>query len=284
MKKVYLLAMLATFYLGANAQITTPASSPAGSVYAKVGLTDVTVEYSRPKVKGRKIFGEGDNFLVPFGKTWRSGANSGTIITTSTDIKVENKDLPAGEYLLLTIPGKDSWTVIFYKDKAIGGNMSAHKEEDEQLRVTVKPSKLTEAVENLTFNIADISEDNTTAAIELAWANTSVKVGISVNFDETIMAEIEAKTKVNNRNYIQAANYYFNNDKDLAQALKWIDLYLENNPKQFWNIHTKAKIQAKMGDKKGAKATAKQSLELAKASEKGDYGYVKKNEDFLKSL
>ncbi len=284
MKKVLLLAILATFYLGAHAQITTPASSPEGSSYSKVGLTDVTIEYSRPKVKDRKIFGEGDDFLVPFGKIWRSGANSGTIITTSTDIKVENKDLPAGEYLLLTIPGKDSWTVIFYKDKAIGGNMSAHKEEDEQLRVTVKPSKLTEAVENLTFNIADISEDNTTAAIELAWANTSVKVGISVNFDETIMAEIEAKTKVNNRNYIQAANYYFNNDKDLAQALKWIDIYLENNPKQFWNIHTKAKIQAKMGDKKGAKETAKQSLELAKASERGDFGYVKKNEEFLKNL
>ena len=193
MKKVLLLTMLATFYFGANAQIETPAASPAGSTYSKVGLTDITIEYSRPKVKERKIFGEGDDFLVPFGKLWRTGANAGSIITTSTDIKVEGQDLPAGEYVLLTIPGKDEWTVIFYKDKSIGGDMSAHKEEDNQLKVTVKPAKLTEAVEDLTFNISDISADNTKAAIQLAWANTSVKIGVEVNFDEAVMARSEER-------------------------------------------------------------------------------------------
>ena len=172
----------------------------------------------------RSIFGEGDDFLVPFGKLWRTGANAGSIITTSTDIKVEGQDLPAGEYVLLTIPGKDEWTVIFYKDKSIGGDMSAHKEEDNQLKVTVKPAKLTEAVEDLTFNISDISADNTKAAIQLAWANTSVKIGVEVNFDEAVMADIAKKTTVNDRNYAAAANYYFNNDKDLAQALKWMEI------------------------------------------------------------
>ncbi len=284
MKKVLLLAILATFYLGANAQIETPAASPAGSTYSKVGLTDVTIDYFRPKMKGRTIFGAGDDALVPFGKLWRTGANEGTIITTSTDIKVEGQDLPAGEYMLLTIPSADSWTVIFYKDKSIGGNMTAHKDEDNQLKVTVKPAKLTEAVEDLTFSISDISEDNTKAAIQLAWANTSVKVGIEVNFDDVVMADIKAKTTINDRNYAAAANYYFNNDKDLAQALKWMDMYLENHPKEFWNVHTKAKIQAKLGDKKGAKETAKQSLELAKASERGDFGYIKRNEELIKSL
>ncbi len=284
MRKVLLLALMATFYVGATAQITTPAPSPAGSTYSKVGLTDITIEYSRPKVKGRKIFGEGDDHLQSFGTLWRSGANSGTIITTSTDIKVEGQDLPAGEYMLLTIPGKDSWTVIFYKDKSIGGNMSAHKDEDDQLKVTVKPTNLTEAVETLTFNISDISEDNTTAAIQLAWENTSVKVAISVDFDATIMESIKKNTVVNDRNYVAAANYYFNNDKDLAQALKWMDMYLANHPKEFWNVHVKAQIQGKMGDKKGAKETANQSLELAKASERGDFGYIKRNKDFIKSL
>ncbi len=284
MKKVFLIALMATFYMGANAQIATPAPSPAGSTYSKVGLTDINIEYSRPKVKGRTIFGEGEDVLIPSGKIWRTGANSGTIITTSTDIKVEGQDLPAGEYMLLTIPGKDEWTVIFYKDKSIVGNMSAHKDEDDQLKVTVKPTKLTEAVEALTFNISDISEDNTKAAIQLAWGHTSVKVGIEVNFDDAVMAEIAKKTTVNERNYVAAANYYFSNDKDLAQALKWMDMYLEGHPKEFWNIHTKAQIQAKMGDKKGAKATANQSLELAKASESGDFGYIKRNEELIKSL
>jgi len=284
MKKVLLFALVATFYVGATAQITTPAPSPAGSTYSKVGLSDITINYSRPKVKGRKIFGEGEDYLQPFGNLWRTGANSGTIITTSTDMKVEGQDLPAGEYMLLTIPGKDSWTVIFYKDKSIGGNMTKHKDEDDQIKVTVKPSTLTEAVENLTFNIADISEDNTTAAIELAWENTSVKVGITVNFDDAVMESIKKNTSVNERNYVAAANYYFNNGKDLNQALTWMNMYLENHPKEFWNIHTKAQIQAKLGDKKGAKATAQQSLELAKASEGGDFGYIKRNEDFIKSL
>lgn len=284
MKKVLLLAILATFYLGASAQINTPSPSPAGSVYSKVGLTDITIEYSRPKVKGRKIFGDGDDYLQPFGKLWRSGANSGTIITTSTDMKIEGQNLPAGEYLLLTIPGKDSWTVIFYKDKSIGGNMSAHKDEDDQLKVTVKPTTLSEAVKTLTFNISDISEDNTKAAIELAWANTSVKVAIEVNFDDVVMESIKKNTQVNDRNYATAANYYLDNNKDLTQALEWMNLYLTNHPKEFWNIHTKARILAKMGNKKDAKAVAKESIELAKAREGGDFGYIKRNEDFIKSL
>ncbi len=284
MKKVLLLAVMAISYAGATAQIATPSPSPAGSTYSKVGLTDITIEYSRPKVKGRKIFGDGDDYLQPFGTLWRSGANSGTIITTTTDIKVEGQDLPAGEYMILSIPGKDSWTVIFYKDKSIGGNMTAHKDEDDQLKVTVKPTTLTETVETLTYNISDISEDNTTAAIELAWANTSVKVGIAVSFDATVMESIKKNTVVNDRNYVTAANYYFNNGKDLDQALAWMNIYLENHPKEFWNVHTKAKIQAKMGNKKEAKETAKQSLELAKASERGDFGYIKRNEELLKSL
>lgn len=284
MKRVFMITILATMYAGANAQITTPAASPAGSMFSKVGLTDITIDYFRPKVKGRKIFGEGDDYLQPFGQLWRSGANSGTIIKISTDIKVEGQDLPAGEYMLLTIPGKDSWTVIFYKDKNIGGTMSAHKDEDDQLKVIVKPTKLTEAVETLTFNISDISEDNTTASIELAWENTSVKVGITVSFDEDIMEQIKKKTVVNDRNFVIAANYYLNNGKDLEQALKWINMYLNNHPKEFWNIHTKAQILAKMGNKKEAKATANQSLELAKASERGDFGYIKRNEDLLKTI
>ena len=279
-----MITMLATMYAGANAQITTPAASPAGSMFSKVGLTDITIDYFRPKVKGRKIFGEGDDYLLPFGQLWRSGANSGTIINISTDIKVEGQDLPAGEYMLLTIPGKDSWTVIFYKDKSIGGTMSDHKDEDNQLKVTVKPTKLTEAVETLTFNISDISEDNTTASIELAWENTSVKVGITVSFDEDVMEQIKKNTVVNDRNFVIAADYYLTNGKDLEQALKWMNMYLDNHPKEFWNIHTKAQILAKMGKKKKAKATANQSLELAKASERGDFGYIKRNEDLLKTI
>jgi len=285
-RKIGLFILLFAAYEMANAQITTPAPSPAGKVYAKVGLTDINISYSRPKMKGRKIFGTGDDFLVPFGKIWRTGANSGTILTIDKDLTVEGHKLPAGEYMLLTIPGKDNWEVIFYKDKSIGGNMAKHKKEDEQLRVTVKPTKLTETVQTMTFNIADISEDNTTAAIELAWENTSVKVGIKTDFEEEVMLEIASKTRVNPANYAASANYYFNNGKDIDQAITWMTLAIEANPNAFWNIHTKARMLASKGDKKSIKeaiATAEESLAKAKAAD-SDFGYIKRNEDLIAEL
>lgn len=284
MKKTLITALMVAFTLAASAQITVPRPSPEGSTYSKVGLTDITIDYFRPKMKGRKIFGEGGDYLIPFGQLWRTGANSGTVITTSTDMKVEGHLLPAGEYLLLTIPGKDSWEVLFYKDKSIGGNMNAHKDADDQLRVSVKPTHLSEPVKTLTFNIADINEDNTKAAIKLAWENTSVKIGIEVEFDNIVMNQIKKNTVVNEKNYLAAADYYFTTGKDLEQALQWMNMYLEKHPNEFWNIHTKAQILARMGKKKEAKAAAEQSIELAKASEGGDFGYIKRNEKLIKSL
>jgi DUF2911 family protein len=284
--KLILFIFLFSAFEMATAQIHMPAPSSAGKVYAKVGLTDVNIEYSRPKMKGRKIFGEGEDYLLPYGKMWRTGANAGTIITTDKDLTVEGGSLPAGEYMILTVPGKDAWKVIFYKDKGIGGDMSKYKKEDEQLSVSVKPSKLTEPVQILTFNIADISEDNTTAAIELAWENTSVKVGIKTDIDAEIMAEIDEKLKVNPANYAAAANYYFNTDRDLDKAIEWMGKAVEANPKAFWNIHTLAQMQAKKGDKKSIKeaiATAEKSMAAAKAAN-SDFGYVKRNEDLIAEL
>ncbi len=287
MKKITLsmLLLLGAFSL-TQAQITMPAASPAGKVYTKFGLTDVEISYFRPKMKGRKIFGEGSDYLVPYGKLWRTGANSGTILTIDKDLTVGGQPLPAGEYMILTIPGADEWTVIFYKDKSIGGNMAAYKQENDQLRVSVKPGKLTEPVEVLTFNIADISADNTKAAIELAWEQTSVKVPIETNFDDEIMAQIEKYTKVDPRNYVAAANYYFQTGRDLDQAIKWMDMYLAENPNAFWNIHLKAQMLAKKGDKasiKEAIKTAELSLEKAKAAD-SDFGYIKRNEDLIAEL
>lgn len=162
--------------------------------------------------------------------------------------------------------------------------MNAFKETDEQLRVSVKPTLLTEPVETLTFNIADISDDNTKAALELAWENTSIKAAIEVSFDDVVMKQIKENTVVNDRNYVAAANYYFSAGKDLNKALEWMNMYLENHPKEFWNIHTKAQILAKLGKKKEAKAAAEKSIEIAKASDGGDFGYIKRNEELIKSL
>lgn len=269
-----------------SAQIDTPAPSPAGSATTKVGLTNIEINYSRPQMKGRKIFGEGDDFLVPFGQRWRAGANSGTVVKFSDDVKVEGKDLKAGEYLLFAIPGKDEWTVSFYSDLSLGGNVGGYDDAKEVLKVTSKATKLTEAVSTLTYGISDISEDSKTANIQLSWENTAVNIGVEVSFDDVIMKAIAENTKVNVGNYLAAARYYYNSGKDLDQAVKWMDMYLADgdNSGQFWNVHLKAQILAKKGDKKAAIAAAKDSLEKAKNFERGDFGYIKRNEDLIASL
>lgn len=283
MKKLLTIVLLAVCLM-AEAQIQTPAASSAGTVTSVVGLTDVMVTYSRPKMKGRKIFGAGAEFLVPFGEIWRTGANQGTVISFSDDVKVEGVDVKKGEYLLLTIPGASEWTVILYSDITLGGNTANYKQEKDAARFTVKSEKLTEKVETFTINISDIADNNSGAKVQLAWENTSVKFGIAVDYDTKVMKSIETGTKVSPGNYIAAANYYFDNGKDLNKALEWMTLGINTgNQSAFWNIHTKAKIQNALGDKKGALATAQQSLDLAKKAE-SDFGYIKLNEDMIKKL
>ncbi len=283
MKKMLTLLLLVVF-VAAEAQIQTPAASPAASVSTTVGLTDVKINYSRPKMKGRKIFGEGGDFLVPYGQLWRTGANAGTVITFSDDVTVGDKNLKKGDYLLLTIPGASEWTVILYSDPSMGGNTAAYDQSKDAVRLTAKPAKLTDRVETFTVNITDISDDNTKANIEVAWENTSVKFGITVDYDSKVMKAIEAGTRVSPNNYIAAANYYFENGKDLKKALEWITIGIETgNQNAFWNIHTKAKIQHALGDYAGALATAQQSRDKAKAAP-SDFGYVKLNEDLMAKI
>lgn len=281
MKKIFIMLLAATC-LVAEAQIKTPAASSAGTVSSVVGLTDITITYSRPKMKGRKIFGEGDAFLTPYGKIWRTGANSGTRISFSDDVKVEGIAVPKGEYLIFTWPGATEWTVSLYKDLSLGGNTADYKEANEAARFKVKSEKLTERVETFTMSIGDIADNNTSAKVQIAWENTSVKFTVTVDFDSKVMQSIEAATQINPNVYAAAGSYYFENGKDLKKALEWMTIACQANPKAYWNWLTKAKIQKALGDKAGAIASSKLSREAA-ISEKND-AYVKMNDDFVKSL
>ncbi len=280
--------IVAAFLLAwtATAQINVPQPSSAGSVFSKVGLTDVTIDYFRPKVKGRKIFGKGDDYLLPFGKLWRAGANSGSKLTLSTGATIGGKQVEAGEYLIFITPNSGKWKFMLYSDLSIGGNVSGYDPSKEVLAVEVDAVKLSSPVEILTYNISDISEDNTSANIQMAWENYLINVPVKVDFDEEVMKEIAANTQVNPRNYVDAANYYLTANKDLEQALKWIEMYLAigQNANQFWHVHTKARILAAMGKKKDAITTAEDSLSKAKKSERGDFGYIKRNEDLIASM
>jgi hypothetical protein len=281
MKNILAIALMVVG-MAAQAQVQTPQPSTASTVTNVVGLTDVKIEYSRPKAKGRKIFGAGGDFLTPYGKLWRTAANSGSKVTFSDDVKFGGVDVPKGTYLLLTIPGASEWTVILYKEVSMGGNTDAYDQTKDQARVTVKSEKLTEKVETFTLEISDIAENNKSANLQLMWENTSVKVPITVDFDAKVMKSIEANTKVSPNNYFQAAVYYLENGKDLNQALKFVNSALESNPTAYWMLYQKARIQKGLNDKAGALATSKASWDEATKAKNADY--VKMNEDLQKSL
>lgn len=281
MKRIAIL-LLAVTTVVAEAQVQTPAASPAGSVTTVVGLTDVRIDYSRPRMRGRKIFGATQSVLVPYGRLWRTGANEGTMITFSDDVKVEGIAVPKGKYQILSWPGESEWTIALYKDTSLGGNLQAYDKSKEAASFKVKPAKLTEKVETLTLNIGDISDDSKTAKVEIAWENTSVKFSIGVEYEDKVMQSIQASTQVNPGNYFQAAVYYLENGKDLKQAMEWITLAEERMPNAYWLQYQKARIQKALGDKAGALATANASLKNAKEADNLDY--QKMNQELISSL
>jgi hypothetical protein len=281
MKKTFLIVVMAVMFMVAEAQIQTPAASPAGSVSSTIGLTEVKIDYFRPRLKGRKIFGEKD-VMYPHGSIWRTGANSGTKVSFSDDVKVENIDVPKGEYLIFTWPNADEWTVSLYKDLSIGGNTGKYDPSKEAAKFKVKTEKLAEKVETFTISIDDIAPDNKSGVVTLAWENTAVPFTVAVDYDAKVMKSIEENTKVSPGNYFQAAVYYLDNGKDLNKALEWVNLALASNPNAYWMLHQKAKIQKALGDKNGAVETATASINSAKKANNRDYQTM--NEDLIKSI
>ena len=282
MKKSLLVVALVIFAFVVEAQVLTPAASPAGSVSTTVGLTDIKIDYFRPRAKGRKIFGTEATVVVPFGTIWRTGANSGTKISFSDDVKVEGIAVPKGEYLIYTWPGATEWTIALYKDLTLGGNTSGYDKANEVANFKVKSEKIAEKVETLTFNIGDLSDDNKNAKVQLTWDNTSVKFTVTVDYDTKVMKSIEANTKVSANNYFPAAVYYLETGRDLKQALIWVNEALKSNPTAFWMLYQKARIQKGLNDKAGAIESATASLNAAKEAKNRDYQMM--NETLIKSL
>lgn len=248
-----------------NAQLKVPAPSPLQTVKQAFALSDITIEYSRPSAKGRVIYGD----LVPFGSIWRTGANASTKITFGEDVKVQGNAIAAGTYAMYTIPNKDTWEILFYKDLKLGGDVANYKPENELLRFTVPASKLNDKVETFSIGFAAITPS--TCSIELTWENTRVAIAVLADIDSKIMKNIETNVINDNRPYYQAANYYYETNRDLIMAATWADKAIAANPKAYWIVLLKAKIQTKQKDSKGAIATAEQVIALAKDDKNDDY-------------
>ena len=278
MKKIMLCAaFLITLQL--HAQIDTPQPSPLSTVSQRVGMTDVTVTYSRPSMKGRAIYGD----LVPYDQLWRTGANQATKISFSDTMEVAGKKVPGGEYALFTIPGEQEWTIILNKNTEQGGTGS-YKESEDALRFEVAPITTKENYETFTIAFSDISQ--TSASLNILWEDTRVQFPIEdPTVDRKVMAQIDEKMANAGDDaglYYQAASYYYNADKDLKQAQEWIDKAVALDDTKYWMLHLQAKIHAENDNYEQAKAAAQKSMELAE--ENGNMDYVRLNEKLLESM
>ena len=276
MKKITLLVFMIAVSFGLQSQISTPAASPSSTLIQKVGLTDVTVEYSRPSMRGRTIFGD----LVPYDKLWRTGANARTKITFSENVNIGGQELKAGSYAIFTKPGASSWEVIFYTDYSGGGTPSDWDESKVAAKTTAQVQNLPFEVETFTISIDGLSDN--AATLGMFWSDAYVGVKFDVPTDKAVTSSIEKVMKGPDANdYYAAAVYYMNAGKDINKAKEWMDKAMSMTEKPaFWQMRQQSLIYAKAGDKKQAIETAKKSLAAAEAA--GNDDYIKMNKDSLK--
>jgi len=281
-KTTFAAAVVVLCSIDSMAQIQTPRPSPLATLNQKVALTDVTVVYSRPGAKGRRIYGD----LVPFGEMWRTGANSITTVRFADAVSVNGRLVPAGKYALLTIPGEKEWTVVLSKDSALAG-VSDYKQERDAARFMVRPRMTREAYESFTIDFSNFIDEG--ATLSLLWENTAIDLAITMDIDTKIEAAIKSTlagdpAAVKASDYHSAAVHYMTKGKDLPQALTWMEKSVEMSPNAFWYVHRHAELLGKMGKKDEAISTAEKSLKMARENKDGDFGYVKRNEELIAKL
>lgn len=275
-KLLFCIACVFTLFIANAQQLTTPQPSPTQTIKQNFGLSSIELSYSRPGMKGRKIYGD----LVPFGQVWRTGANQATTLTFSEEVMIGGKKIPAGKYGLLSIPDKDNWTVIITKQLDVT-SPAAYKQENDVVRVNLKPAQLPgPAFETFSMQFHNVKPSSTDLTI--VWENTLVTLPITMDVESKVMAQIDNMMNKDNRPYYAAALYYMDNGKDVNQALTWFDKALEQQPKAFWIHHQRANALAKLGKKNDAKMAANRSIELAKEAKNDDY--VRLNEKLLADL
>lgn len=232
-----------SLYVAAIAQ-ELPQPSPKAVVQQRVGLTDITIDYSRPSVKSRTIFGQ----LVPYNQLWRTGANRVSIVSFSTDVMVEGQRLPAGKYGLLTIPGEDRWIIIFNSDTTLWG-ADGYDQKKDLLRVDVTPSDFSGYTETFTISIDDIRENG--ATLFIAWENIKVPVNLEVEVDKRALANIEKAIRENHRDwrtFRNSAQYFLSKNIQMDRALEFINRSIELNPDNWYSHYLRGEILASLGN------------------------------------
>lgn len=273
---VAVLALLFTTSL--SAQINTPSASPSAKFETTVGLTDVHVEYSRPGVKGRKIFAA--DGLVPYGEIWRTGANQATKITFGGDVMVGGKEVKGGSYAVLSKPMAKSWEVMFFPYES--GSWSSYKDKTPAVTVTAEAMTYPGKVENFTIIVDEYTMDG--ANLYMMWNKTMVALPIKTNVKEAVMADIERVMAGPSVNDYYAAASFMGDNGDKQKALEYINKAIEmsgDNPR-YWMVRRQGLIMADLGMKKEARAAFNKSMGLAKNA--GNADYVRLNQKSLEML
>lgn len=272
------LAFTACLYQASHAQsIKTPPPSTPQYIKQDFGLSSIELSYSRPSMKGRKIFGD----LVPYGKIWRTGANQATTITFGDAVTIAGTKIPAGKYGLLTIPNQGDFTFIISHQLDVT-NPAAYKQDQDVVRWQTKPLPAPSA-ETFTMNFVNVT--SSTCELQLTWESTVVVLPISTDVDTRVMTQIDNAMNKDNHPYFAAALYYLDNGKDLNKALEWFDKAIAEDPSpggSFFIVYQKARCLAKMGRKADAKATAQKGIDFAKQANNSDY--VALNEKLIATL
>lgn len=272
--KITLLSLIATSF--AFGQLKTPQASPLSKIEQKVGMTTISIEYSRPSKRGRNVFPD----VVKYDEVWRTGANENTKISTS-DILIFDKDtLQAGEYALYTKPMKDSWEIYFYKETSNWGTPQKWDNDKVALTITTPIEKLETTVETFTIGFNDLTTKS--GHLSLMWDKTAISIPFQLNTVDEVVANInKIMNGPSSRDYYGAANYYFSEGMDLDQALVWMKKAVElEGERAFWMYRKLALIQAKKGAYKEAIESAQVSIEGA--TKVGNMNYVEMNNISIK--
>jgi hypothetical protein len=276
MQRILLFAIaMACITLSSTAQVKMPAPSPTQIIKQDFGMGDIELTYSRPNAKGRKIFGD----LVPYNKLWRTGANAATKIIFTDAVELGGKKLDSGIYVLYTIPNMDSWEVVINKGLTNWG-VDGYKETEDVIRFRVEPVKTKNNLETFTMQFTSIKPES--CELQIMWAKTSVSIPITTNIKDRLRSQIEKAMLTDKKPYWQAAQFYKEYDDNLSKALDNCNKAVAENDNAFWIWLYKAKIEREMGDKAGARLSARKSLALSKEEKNDDY--IKMNEELLRKL
>ncbi len=263
-RSIFLTTAIFFLFFHSYSQLT-PQPSSSQTIVQGFGLGTITLTYSRPNTKGRKIFG----YVEPYDKVWRTGANSATVIKFSDDVSIEGHKVPAGEYGLFSIPGEKQWTIILSKKPKQWGAYS-YSESDDFLRFVATPAKLQQPVETFTLQFANVYP--TSGELHLLWENSALVIHLTCDVDARVMARIDSAMQTDKKPYYDAVIYYWNNNKDMTKALEWANQLekIHGMPLMVAKLWV-ARVQLKKGDKTAAIATAQEGVKAATDAKSDEY-------------